>query len=194
MACCGTRYYCTAGGPVAVEPDDDGWYEVPEGGTSGWYKTEAEALEECPVPALSLVCEGVTYTIPASVTVNFTDLDPGLYEEWGDTNSVAVPLTLVGDTSYSGAVQLPNPLIDRTWTVSVSVECDGGDLTVTVGVACAAAGVSACPPLFAYSFTSSTAPWTTSDATATKTVTGGGLAYTAPEPVASGGYFSVVLT
>lgn len=58
MSCCGTRYYCTADGPVAVEPDADGWYEVPAGGTSGWYKTEAEAAEICPPPDLAVTCEG----------------------------------------------------------------------------------------------------------------------------------------
>lgn len=67
MACCGTRYYCTAAGPVAVDPDADGWYAVPEGGTSGWYKTYEEAVEVCPEPPVSVECGGYTFTYPSSV-------------------------------------------------------------------------------------------------------------------------------
>lgn len=70
MSCCGTRHYCTADGPVEVEPDVNGRYDIPEGGTTGWYKTRAEALEQCPQ---SLVCGDQRITIPPSVLYTTDD-------------------------------------------------------------------------------------------------------------------------
>lgn len=56
MGCCGTLYYCTADGPVTVEPDEDGWYDPPEGWTAGPFGTEAEAADCCPPPPF-LLCD-----------------------------------------------------------------------------------------------------------------------------------------
>lgn len=72
MGCCGTRYYCANGQPVAVDPDENGRYDVPDGGTSGWYKTYAEALTGCP-PAWGPceACDPTDTTIPGAIYFNF---------------------------------------------------------------------------------------------------------------------------
>jgi hypothetical protein len=54
-SCCGTKWQCTADGPVAVEADAYGWYDPPAGGRGVWYGSYAEAVEECPLPPLEVV-------------------------------------------------------------------------------------------------------------------------------------------
>jgi len=76
VGCCGTRYYCTANGPVAVEPDDNGRYDIPEGGTSGWYKTQAEAYVQCPAPPVALAdCyPEAGYVVPGLITLSVVNV------------------------------------------------------------------------------------------------------------------------
>lgn len=126
MSCCGTRYYCTADGPVAVEPDADGWYEVPDGGTSGWYKTYEEALETCSEPVTLInegACRGVgepDLLIPSRLTVTFltgscagTSItldyqDPsGPWYGIEDTNNRSFTLWPCFAVNYSGGVDNP---------------------------------------------------------------------------------------
>lgn len=108
MACCGTKYQCVPGtGPVAVEPDGDGWYARPEGGAGVWYGSYAEALEECPEPPFEIECGGCggPYSVASHATISFTDQDPGLgldnsYELFGVGPCLGAPycLSSAGDS------------------------------------------------------------------------------------------------
>jgi len=61
---------------VAVEPDDNGRYDIPEGGTSGWYKTQAEAYVQCPAPPVALAdCyPEAGYVVPGLITLSVVNV------------------------------------------------------------------------------------------------------------------------
>ena len=120
MSCCGTRYYCTAAGPVAVEPDADGWYAVPDGGTSGWYKTYEEAEGVCPPPPLVVECGEGEIEVPQVMFVTLTDLT-GDFIGLFPSNSVACPMSVItGGAFGEGSITDGN---GNTWRAEVAVNC-----------------------------------------------------------------------
>lgn len=127
MACCGTRYYCTADGPVGVEPDADGWYAVPEGGTSGWYRTYEEAVTDggCSPPPEELLCDGceTPYVVPDDVVTSLVNMTGNLDEIF--ENSVALESgTSVGFWQYGYSIPgSPSKLVN--YSLSATCEEDG---------------------------------------------------------------------
>lgn len=144
MGCCPTTYYCTPGGIVAVEADEDGVYTPPDDATGGPYATREGGGAECPY----VICDPPFEVSAGGFVVSIVDraytgeADPPPADPWAE-NSYSLDDYSVGDDGiaiHSGRVRFNG--FDDAVDVVVGFSCTDEDACGGVLVTIAFSGWS----------------------------------------------------